>query len=468
MNTGAAASLAEKLSQRFTVPSAAGDSGTLVSYEADGLRPAAIVQPADASEIAELLHFAAGEKLAVITCSGRTKLGIGAPPTRYDVALDVSRMNRILAYDPRDLTLGVEPGIAYRALSEVLAAERQFLPLAPPFADRATIGGILAADSASPLRQAYGGPRDFILGMEFVTGSGAQSKSGGRVVKNVTGYDLHKALIGSLGTLAVITRVNFKTFPVPPRRAIFVAEFADCAAAHAFCMEIAKSPLGPQMIEEVSPEAARLLLSQPVQAPAAPICPDLSINRWSVVLAAAGHESVVERHARDLRSLADQNGAMRFYNYEEKSTDARASALITALCELPRIAQQSRPAATIFRIAALPTTMPALVERIRALAERGRIAHATIVRPSGLIYAVLLPTSNDGETIEHLARASEQVFHAAAELGARARIESAPLALKRRVSVWGPPHEDFELMSRVKKVFDPAGVLSPGRFVGGI
>jgi glycolate oxidase FAD binding subunit len=468
MNTGAATSLTEKLSRRFTVPSAVGDSGALASYEVDGLHPAAIVQPADASEVGEFLRFAAAEKLAVIPCSGRTKLGIGAPPARYNVALDLSRMNRILAYDPRDLTLGVEPGIAYRALSEVLAAEKQFLPLAPPFADRATIGGILAADSASPLRQAYGGPRDFVLGMEFVTGSGAQSKSGGRVVKNVTGYDLHKALIGSLGTLAVITRVNFKTFPLPPRQAIFVAEFADCAAAHAFCTEIAKSPLGPQMIEEVSPEAARLLLSQPVQAPAAPISPDLSINRWSVVLAAAGHESVVERHARDLRSLADQNGAIRFYKYEEDLAGACASALITALCELPRIAQQSSPAATIFRIAALPTTMPALVERIRAFAEHAQIVHAAILRPYGLVYAVLLPAKNDDQSIEKLARASDEILHAAAELGARARIESAPLALKRRVSVWGPPNEDFELMSRVKKVFDPAGVLSPGRFVGGI
>jgi glycolate oxidase FAD binding subunit len=477
MNTGAATSLAEKLSQRFTAAPSSGDPGALASYEVDCVRPAAIVQPADASEVGEFLRFAAAEKLAVIPCGGRTKLGIGAPPARYDVALDLSRMNRILAYDPRDLTLGVEAGVGYRALSEVLAAERQFLPLAPPFADRATLGGILAADSTSPLRQAYGGPRDFVLGMEFVTGSGAQSKSGGRVVKNVTGYDLHKALIGSLGTLAVITRVNFKTFPVPPIRAIFVAEFADCAAAHAFSMEIAKSPLGPQMIEEVSPEAARLLSSLPEQGTGLAsnlskalderVCSPFT-ERWSVVIVAAGHESVVERHARELRSLADRSKAVQFARDEADTEEPNQSALIAALCEFPRIAQQSSAAATIFRIAAIPTAMPALVESIRALAQRSEIPHATIARSSGLIYAALLPTSDDGATVEHLARASDEIFRVAAELGARARIESAPLALKRRVSVWGPPHEDFELMSRVKKVFDAAGVLSPGRFVGGI
>ena len=119
----------------------------------------------------------------------------------------------MLAYDPKDLTLGVEPGVRVEDLLRALAEEKQFLPLAVPFADRATIGGVAAANSSSPLRHAYGGARDFCLGMEFVTGEGTPAKSGGRVVKNVTGYDLHKLLIGSLGTLAVITRVNFRTFP---------------------------------------------------------------------------------------------------------------------------------------------------------------------------------------------------------------------------------------------------------------
>ncbi len=197
------------------------DSAALAAYEVDELRPSAAVIPNSAAEVGEIIRLAAAQKLAIIPCAGRTKLSIGAPPTRYDVALDFSRMNRVLAYDPRDLTLGVEPGIKFAELAKILAAENQFLPLAPPYSERATIGGILAANVASPLRQFYGGPRDFVLGMEFVTGYGAQAKSGGRVVKNVTGYDLHKLLIGSLGTLAVITRVNFKTFPLPPAQKIF-------------------------------------------------------------------------------------------------------------------------------------------------------------------------------------------------------------------------------------------------------
>ena len=188
--------------------------------------PSAVVAPADAAQIAEILRFAVAEKLAVIPTGGCTKLGIGSPPARYDLALDLSRMNRVLAYDPHDLTLGVEPGVRIADLLRTLGEQKQFLPLAVPFAERATIGGIVAANSSSPLRHAYGAVRDFCLGMEFVTGEGAQAKSGGRVVKNVTGYDLHKLLIGSLGTLAVITRVNFRTFPMPQAQGTFVASFS--------------------------------------------------------------------------------------------------------------------------------------------------------------------------------------------------------------------------------------------------
>ena len=201
------------------------------------------------------------EKLSVIPCGGRTKLGIGSPPARYDIALDLSRMNRVLAYDPRDLTLGVEPGVRIEDLLQVLGEQNQFLPLAVPFADRATIGGIVATNSSSPLRHSYGAVRDFCLGMEFVTGEGVLAKSGGRVVKNVTGYDLHKLLIGSLGTLAVITRVNFRTFPLPQAQGTFVASFSDSEAAFRFCRTIANSVLTPQIVEVADPAAAHLLFS---------------------------------------------------------------------------------------------------------------------------------------------------------------------------------------------------------------
>src|SRR5580692_1259355 len=269
------------------------DSAEIAAREVCGVRPAVMVRPVDAAQIAEILRFAASEKLAVIPTSGCTKLGIGSPPARYDIALDLSQMNRVLAYDPQDLTLGVEPGVRIEDLLLTLAAERQFLPLAVSFADRATIGGIVATNSSSPLRHAYGAVRDFCLGMEFVTGEGSQAKSGGRVVKNVTGYDLHKLLIGSLGTLAVITRVNFRTFPLLPAQGTFVATFPTAEEACEFCVTIAHSFLTPQIAEIADSGVARLLYPQVETNGAAR-------QSWSVILSVVGHSAVVERHAREL------------------------------------------------------------------------------------------------------------------------------------------------------------------------
>src|SRR5579872_3050117 len=151
-------------------------------------------------------------------------------------------MNRLLAYEPQDLTLGVEPGMIFADLDRRLREKGQFLPLASPFAERGTLGGIVATAADTPLRYAHGTAKDFLLGVEFITGEGIISKSGGRVVKNVTGYDLHKLFIGSLGTLGVITRLNFRTFPLPPDQTMFVAAFADQSGAFALCGALMKSP----------------------------------------------------------------------------------------------------------------------------------------------------------------------------------------------------------------------------------
>ena len=212
----AALSLASRLEDLVGAGRVLADAASLAAYEVDGQRPSAALLPGSVPETAEILRFASAERRAVIPVGGKTHLGIGMPPQRYDLALDLSRLNRLLAYEPNDLTLGAEPGITYAELDRQLREKGQFLPLAPPLAERATLGGIVAAAADTPLRYGYGTARDFLLGIEFVTGEGVISKSGGRVVKNVTGYDLHKLFVGSLGTLGVITRLNFRTFPLPP------------------------------------------------------------------------------------------------------------------------------------------------------------------------------------------------------------------------------------------------------------
>ncbi len=288
----------------------------LGAYAVDGLMPQAALRPESAAEVAAILRFASAERLAVIPMGGRSKLGIGMPPRKYDLALDMTRMNRVLAYDPGDLTLGVEPGVRYADLARQLAGERQFLPLAPAFAERATIGGIVAAGADSPLRYGYGSVRDFLLGMEFVTGAGVASKSGGRVVKNVTGYDLHKLLVGSLGTLAVITRINFRTFPVPPEQQLFIVSYKHARAALGLCERVAKSQLQPRMVEAFNQETATRF--------GIGAAGNVAGDAWRVAIAAAGETAAVARHARELAAMARETAAAGFDTLD----DAQGAALV--------------------------------------------------------------------------------------------------------------------------------------------
>jgi glycolate oxidase FAD binding subunit len=436
------------------------DPEALATRQVDHLRPSAIVQPADAAQTAEVLRFAAGERLALVPCGGGTKLGIGAPPERYDLALDLSRMNQVLAYDPRDLTLGVEPGMRIENLLRTLSEQKQFLPLAVPFSDRATVGGIVAANSSSPLRHFYGGIRDYCLGMEFVTGEGVISKGGGRVVKNVTGYDLHKLLIGSLGTLAVITRVNFRTFPLLPAQGTFVASFSEADRAFGFCRAVAESVLAPQIVEIVDPNAAHLLF--PAETPAR-----IEPQQWSVIINAAGQSSVVDRHARKLGRMASTADAAELVPL----TGTEHSSILARIREFPRLVLQAAPAAAIFRISVLPAAMLFLLGKLSALAARNHLDLATLTRASGIVFAAFLPEEENTAPSANLIKAANEVFHACGkpEISASAMLEWCPAEVKRGVGdLWGPPRKDFALMRRLKNVFDPQKVLSPGRFAGGI
>jgi glycolate oxidase FAD binding subunit len=379
---------------------------------------------------------------------------MGMPPQRYDLALDLTRMDRILAFDPADLTLGVEPGVRFAQLEQELAAKRQFLPLAPAFAARATLGGMVAAAADSPLRHAYGSARDQLLGMEFVTGAGLAAKSGGRVVKNVTGYDLHQLLAGSLGTLAVITRLNFRTFPLPPREKMFVASFSSQKETLELCRAITKSPLQPRLVEALSPAAARIIAA--AQLPA---------DRWSVVVATAGHQAVVARHEQDLSRMARELRAADFAAFDGPQHDA----VFAGLREFPRLILETFPRAAIFRLAILPGAMPALLSETLAVSKRHQIEPAILVRAAGIVYAALPPPpAGDSAGVAHLASACRDLMLSSLGAGVRPMIEWCPVEVKREAGIWPPPGNDQALAEKLKRVFDPQGILAPGRFLGGL
>ncbi len=270
--TNPSANFPTRLESLIGTSHVATDSAARSNYAVDEIIPAAVAKPSSAEEAAEVVRFAALEKLALIPCGARTKLRIGTPPSRYDLALDLTALNQIVHYDPGDLTLSVGAGTPIEKLNATLLEQHQFLPLLVPWYSRSTIGGIIASGIDSPLRQFYGTARDFLIGAEFVDGVANLCKSGGRVVKNVTGYDLHKLLIGSLGTLAVITRLNFRTFPsVIAGSRGFVASFPSAEGALALRRAILQSPLTPLTLDILSPGLAQIFSEWAPTTPEAPV-----------------------------------------------------------------------------------------------------------------------------------------------------------------------------------------------------
>ncbi|MGH7246913.1 MAG: FAD-binding oxidoreductase, partial [Pseudomonadota bacterium] len=222
------------------------DAAACAAFAIAGKVPVQVVYPTSAAEVAAVLRHCADHDLAVIPCRNSTKLGIGNPPRRYDVALSLKEMNHVWYYEPADLVVSVEPGMKFGDLQHFLGRNRLWLPLDPPGGSRASIGGILAANACGPLRLRYGGPRDMVLGMKIATTEGKIIKTGGRVVKNVAGYDLAKLLIGSYGTLGVIVEATFKLYPLPAEVARFALTAETLEKARQLRRAIQQSPLRPQ------------------------------------------------------------------------------------------------------------------------------------------------------------------------------------------------------------------------------
>jgi len=441
------------------------DPAQLAFYEIDGTRPSAALQPESSLQISEIIKFAAAERLGIVATGGRTKLNIGLPPKRYDLALDVSSLNKIIAYDPGDLTLSVEAGLPLAKLAPILAEHHQFLPLPVPFVSHTTIGGIIATGVDGPLRQFYGTARDFLLGMEFVTGEGVAAKSGGRVVKNVTGYDIHKLMIGALGTLGVITRVNFKTFPLPLGTRGFVGRFPTAQQACDMRNRIARSHLTPLTLDILSPSVTEIFESQTAtQFESEPMPSDvLSRTEWATSVGFAGNEKIRERYLADLQRIAEEAGGTGL-SVPEKALPAAFS----REREFIPIALASSPATTVIKMSVLPAKIADMLTAAQKAAEANSLRWAALARGLGIIYFALFPSALDDGSKQRVVNTTDSVHEACAKLGGQSTIPWCPTTWKSNLKVWGPENPDFPQMRKIKNVFDPQGILSPGRFVGGL
>jgi glycolate oxidase FAD binding subunit len=432
----------------------------LAGYQIDGRLPIVLVKAGSPEEAAAIVRIAVEEKCSVIPCGARSSLEIGLMPAHCDVALDMTRVDGIVHYDPGDLTISVNAGTRLARLSDALAEKQQFLPLDVPFFESATVGGAIASGLDSPLRHFYGTARDFVIGAEFVDGAGALAKSGGRVVKNVTGYDFHKLMIGSLGSLAVITRVNFRTFPLPTSRRGFLASFVEEGGAFEFVKGVVASPLTPAVLEVISREFVTSFSQQ--KASAASLFGN--VQAWTVCVGFEGSNEVCERYERGLERLARTASAQ----HTTVVKDSEFAALLEVLREAPALMKTGAAHSVVLRFVTLPSNMRELLRVLRDFESYSQISCAVLARSTSIVYVALLPHDGDETALKQIASLCKGIDTMRKQMELNVSTLFCPAEWKAELSVWNPTADVLDIARRVKKAFDPNGTFASGRFVGGI
>jgi glycolate oxidase FAD binding subunit len=371
---------------------------------------------------------------------------------RIDLAVSLKKLDRIIEYPASDLTITVEAGITIKKLHEVLAQQEQMLPLDVPFSETATLGGTLATNLNGPRRLGYGAWRDIVIGMEFVTADGKRAKGGGRVVKNVAGYDLPKLHIGAFGTLGIITEVSLKVFPIPPTSSTFAFGYASLAEAGAAAQAVRGSQLFPQALQLFDNTAAQIAgLASPF------------MSAYTLLASFAGPSVLLGRAQRDLPELLQDSGAVTHLQLsaEEEAVCWKAVAELAPAF----LSQQKRG---IVVKASLPLKQVAqYCAETAASASRGGVSAAISVQ-AGLGIAYLHLWSEKSNTENMLMRLAEESIRDVERLGGRGLVEWFPAEFDGKMNPWGILRDDSKLMRRIKEELDPKGILNPGRFYSGI
>jgi glycolate oxidase FAD binding subunit len=384
----------------------------------------AVISPETAADVSDLLARASRDHHTVAIAGGGTKAGWGSVAQSTDIVLSTSALNRVVAHRHGDLTATVQAGATLDAVNRELAVYGQWLPLDPPWSDRATIGGIVATNDSGPRRHRYGAPRDLIIGADFVRADGVAAKAGGIVVKNVAGYDVARLLTGSFGTLAVIVSATFKLYPLPSASRTVVIDASGEIAS--LLTTLVHSQLTPTAIEVQTPPLRLLVRFETI---------DVAADQQAAA-AAATAESAGAR----VSILRDDDEHTLWIEHGQRPWNGDGAVLKATL---------------------LPSHVAPTLGWIR---EEARDYRYDIIGRAGV--GVLL-VRIDG-TEETQARVLTELRARIPEGRGSVVLVRGSDALRSRVDPWGPPGDGLSLMRSIKKQFDPAAILNPRRGPGGL
>lgn len=391
----------------------------------DGVQPLAVVTPGTAQEVAKVLRQCSSAGLAVVPRGGGTKLWLGNRPQKADLILSTERLNRVIEHAWGDMTATVEAGCTIDNFQQTLKEHGQRLAADPLWPEAATVGGVLATAESGTLRIRYGAIRDLVLGVEMALSDGNVIKAGGKVVKNVAGYDLNKLVIGSLGTLGVITRTVFRLHSIP--------------VAQATCSTVLNTA------SEVNKLVLAILDSQ------------LVYTGLQVRAQAAGEFAIDVRFEGIPESLEDQYDKLgqvagrSFAKCADEVWTTRQKLFLNAL------------SAVVCKCSVLPAQIGSLCQAVFRQAESAQVAGTLVVQGTG-VGEVRLEASRQQGLAEVLKALRSELDCLQGTL----IVQQCPVSMKEGLDVWGTLKDALPLMRQIKAKFDPARTLNPGRYVGAI
>jgi len=405
-----------------------------------------VINPKDRDELSSALSNVFDSDKVVVPIGGATRLQIGAKMPSYDYALDLSGMNQLVAHNSADLTCVAQSGVTLKSLQDILREQGQFLAIDAAFPDQATLGGILASNAPGYMRWQLAHMRDMVIGMEVVLPSGTITKSGGPVVKNVSGYDMARLHIGGYGTLGIISEISFKLTPLPRRQGTFILGFQTENDMHDFSEEVFKSHVMPLALAGINLELAKEL--------------DLKFPSSSYLVLAriGGRQMAFMRQKEILSQIAN--------NYQYSHTDFLEEDSSDPLWEKLRDFRGYTSSTSISgRISSTPTRLRSLLGQIDRYFQEMELRVAFAVQPGfGTMefYVDGFPNPEKIDVEEILQEIQEIVLSNNSHLN----YEQLPIALKRGFNMWGPINQgSLGLMKSLRNTYDPTRKLNRGRYI---
>jgi glycolate oxidase FAD binding subunit len=420
-----------------------------------------VTQPTSTAELGQAVRDAAAQGLAVFPLGGRTMLHLGYPPNKPGIGVDLRHLDQVIDYPARDMTITVQAGITIAKLQEILAKENQQLPVDVPFPDQATLGGAIAVNASGPRRYGYGTLRDYVIGTSFVNDEGQEVKAGGRVVKNVAGYDLMKLQIGALGTLGIVTQVTLKLRPKAEASRLLVLGWDESESPRLLELlsRSATHPICFGLLDQGGSYIISNLVSGDRWSRGAPCIGMARYSAWALVIGFEGNAQGVDWQVEQVSAEITRDLGYRPWI----CSPIEADGIMRALVDFPLLQDDTT---LTFKANLLPG---AVLEscKLQRTWQRDLKSGQDFALSANAGSGIVISHAFGNLTLEQ-ARAMLTKLQDAVGPDGNVVVTRCPSEWKRQLPIWGKPRDDYALMRRVKHALDPHGIFNPGRFVDGI